>query len=202
MAACGLVLDQGSSPFLGKYPRTQGFTENQVHLLLVSVLQACACASLLSSALPPSAPRAYVPCPLRHLYLFHVLGVTELRVLGQDQAVLLSLALKAAEEEPGFHISPLPARCSPSYLSAGVSEHPPFFVLRGEISRRLRAACQPGLPGRSDQTPLCRLFLTGSPSAGQKQLIKHIRTRSVQGPTVPSRGDFIDLPSGGSDKNG
>lgn len=47
-----------------------------------------------------------------------------------------------------------------------------------------------------------RLFLHGFPSVGQKQLIKHIRARSVRGPTVPSRGDFIDLPSGGSDKNG
>lgn len=60
---------------------------------------------------------------------------------------------------------------------------------------------RPGAPQllRSNTAPASSC--TGSPSKGQKQLIKHISTRSVQGHTVPSRGDFTDLPSGRSDKN-
>lgn len=46
------------------------------------------------------------------------------------------------------------------------------------------------------------LLAPGSPSAGQGQLIKHIQTRSVQGPLGLSRRDFTVLASGGSDKNG
>lgn len=46
------------------------------------------------------------------------------------------------------------------------------------------------------------LLAPGSPSAGQGQLIKHIQTRSVQGPSGLSRRDFTVLASGGSDKNG
>lgn len=45
------------------------------------------------------------------------------------------------------------------------------------------------------------LLAPGSPSAGQRQLIKHIQTRSVQGPTGLSRRDFTVLASGGSDRN-
>lgn len=46
------------------------------------------------------------------------------------------------------------------------------------------------------------LLAPGSPSAGQGQLIKHIQTRSVQGPAGLSRRDFTVLASGGSDKSG
>lgn len=46
------------------------------------------------------------------------------------------------------------------------------------------------------------LLAPGSPRAGQGQLIKHIQTRSVQGPAGLSRRDFTVLASGGSDRNG
>lgn len=114
----------------------------------------------------------------------------------------LPLALFATWENPTCTSRPcLHGRC-PHYLGAGLSEHPPFFALQGEIGGRLRAAQWARAPSCSDQTPLLpALSHAGSPSASRGQLIKHVRARSVQGPTVPARGDFTDLPSGGSDKN-
>lgn len=116
--------------------------------------------------------------------------------------MFLPLALFTAWENPASTSRPCLRGCCPHYLWAGLAEHPPFFALQGEIGGRLRAAPWARAPSCSDQTPLLpALPRAASPSASREQLIKHVRTRSVQGPTVPSRGDFIDLPSGGSDKN-